>query len=121
MRIEINSSENVELVCNGKLIAEFSAGAVVDASYHEAEIKQARVALVLAKNMAKVTDWSAFIDGVNKVLRQHSHTGVAGYAAPADPKAKGEDVTAYRVNWEIGAFVRQYISEDQLDLFGEVA
>ncbi|WP_339119169.1 hypothetical protein [Halomonas sp. BMC6] len=123
MRIEINSSENVELVCNGKLIAEFSAGAVVDASYHEAEIKQARVALVLAKNMAKVTDWVAFVDGVNNVLREHSYSGggVPGFVAPADPKARGEQITAYRDNWSIGEMVRKYISEDQLDLFGEVA
>lgn len=121
MRIEINGTENVELVCKGKLIVEFSAGSVLDAAYHQKEVQQARVALVLAKQMALVTDWQAFIDGVNNVLRQHPHSGVPGYVAPANPGANGEAVTAYRQSWDIGDFVRRHINEDQLDLFREVA
>lgn len=123
MRIEINKSENVELVCNGKLVAEFCAGAVIDAAHHEQEVKQARVALVVAKSMAKVTDWEAFVDGVNNVLRDHPHSGggVPGFVAPADPNARGEQVTAYRDSWGVGEMVRKCISEDQLDLFGGAA
>ncbi len=68
--------------------------------------------------MALVTDWDAFNDGVKNVLRQHSHGGLPGFVAPADPKAKGDDVTVYRANWDIGEFVRRYISDDQMSLFG---
>ncbi|TDX30804.1 hypothetical protein DFO67_10459 [Modicisalibacter xianhensis] len=121
MRIEINGTENVELVCNGKLIAEFNAGGVLDAACHQKEIQSARVALVLAKQMALVTDWDAFADGVKNVLRGHPHGGVPGYVAPPEPNPSHDRANTYRANWDIGEFVRRFVSDDQLDLFGEVA
>lgn len=116
MRLELDRNESLSVVREGHLLVEIdSTGGVVDGKALEAEVKAARVASVLVRELRTVDDWNAFVDGVNGVLRSHSQPGVPGFVAPPhDSKANAKE---YERSWHAGEFVRRFLVDDQLNLF----
>jgi len=64
MRIDVNKSDYVQIVCNKKIIAEIVIGDVMHGSALVKEVEDCRIGTAALKILAGVNDWQGFVDGV---------------------------------------------------------
>jgi hypothetical protein len=114
MRIDVNRLEHVQIVCEGKLIAEISVGACMDSAAMLDEVEKNRIGASIFNMLSRVKDWSGVIDGIAGKCDPYPGQQQMPDVVPS-PYKTAEKNREYQNDYGVGQAIRRFIVDRQGD------